>query len=436
VTVTPLILATLAVAATASHARPDLPMKIHEHQARDLLADAGVPVPPSACPCPPPRSSPPSRQPPRLQAGRRRGRPGRGRARRRQGPGPRRRPRQGRLRQARPLARGSHRRRTLHAHQPHGQPQTGPEGLEVTKLLVAAGVDIANEYYLAITTDRKTRRNVLIASPRAASRSRKSPSQPRRHHQEPLHPLIGLQPHQAREVAFKLGFKGKQVNQAVKIMLGLAAPSPRRTAPSPRSTPSSSPPPTDAHPDGQVLAIDAKFNFDDNATLPPQDIQALFDPTEENPAEIRAPQVRPLLHRPRRQHRLPRQRRRPRHGHHGHHQAPRRRARQLPRRRRLRLRRSRHRGLPHHPLRPRVKGILVNIFGGIMDCAVIAQGIVNAAKEVGFKVPLVVRLEGTNVDEPAARSSTPPSRPPHHAERHRPGRCGEEGLRGGGVNRC
>jgi succinyl-CoA synthetase beta subunit len=79
----------------------------------------------------------------------------------------------------------------------------------------------------------------------------------------------------------------------------------------------------------------------------------------------------------------------------------------------------------------RVKGILVNIFGGIMDCAVIAQGIVNAAKEIGFEVPLVVRLEGTNVDAGREILRTGRERAAHAASGGGPGRGREAGVRGG-----
>ena len=102
-------------------------------------------------------------------------------------------------------------------------PQTPPDGLEVAKLLIAAGVDIAKEYYLAITTDRATRRNVLIASAEGGVEIEKVAAEnPDAILKEPIHPLMGLQPHQARRVAFQLGFVGKQVNQAVKIMLALS----------------------------------------------------------------------------------------------------------------------------------------------------------------------------------------------------------------------
>src|SRR5690606_11025567 len=148
---------------------------------------------------------------------------------------------------------------------------------------------------------------------------------------------------------------------------------------------------------GEVVAIDAKFQFDDNALFRHKDLQELFDPTEENPAEIRAAKsgltyialdgnIGCLVN--------------------GAGLA-------MATMDTIKL----HGGEPANfrgvgvgaseeavteAFRiilsdQAVKGILVNIFGGIMDCAVIAQGIVNAANEVGFKVPLVVRLEGTNV---------------------------------------
>jgi succinyl-CoA synthetase beta subunit len=276
--------------------------------------------------------------------------------------------------------------------------QTGPEGLEVTKLLMAAGVDIAHEYYLAITTDRKTRRHVLIASAEGGVEIEKvAEENPDAIVRERLHPLLGLQPHQARKVAFALGFKGKLVNQAVKTMMALAKTFLEKDCSIAEINPLIVTPPSDAHPDGELLAIDAKFNFDDNALFRHKDLQGMFDPTEENASELRAQRM----------------------------------------------------GLSYIALDGNigclvngaglamatmdtialeggtpanfldvggsaseeavteafriilddkaVKGVMVNIFGGIMDCAVIAQGIVNAATEIGFEVPLVVRLEGTNV---------------------------------------
>lgn len=277
--------------------------------------------------------------------------------------------------------------------------QTGPEGLEVKKLLVAAGVDIAHEYYLAITTDRATRKNVLIASAEGGVEIEKvAHENPGAIIKTPIHPLIGLQPYQAREVAFRLGFKGKQVGQAVRIMMALAQLFVEKDCSLAEINPLIVTPPTGDNPEGQVLAIDAKFNFDDNATFRHKDIAGLFDPSEENPAELRAQRfglsyialdgnIGCLVNG-------------------------------------AGLAMATMDTIKHYGGEPAnfldvggsaseeavteafriilsdaaVKGIMVNIFGGIMDCAVIAQGIVNAAKEVGFDVPLVVRFEGNNVD--------------------------------------
>ncbi len=292
--------------------------------------------------------------------------------------------------------------------------QTGPEGLEVTKLLIAAGVDIAHEYYLAITTDRATRRHTLIASAEGGVEIEKVA------HENPdaiikakLHPLLGLQPFQAREVAFRLGFKGKQVSQAVKVMMNLARLFLAKDCSiaeinplivTPAGSGGAGVSPAD-NPDGQVLAIDAKFNFDDNAVFRHKDIQALFDPAEENPAELRAQKfglsyialdgnIGCLVN--------------------GAGLA-------MATMDTIKL----HGGEPANFLDVggsateeavteafkiiladhAVKGIMVNIFGGIMQCDIIAAGIINAAQgyqnpdgSKGFKVPLVVRLEGTNVD--------------------------------------
>ncbi|KAA0217526.1 MAG: ADP-forming succinate--CoA ligase subunit beta [Leptolyngbya sp. PLA3] len=277
--------------------------------------------------------------------------------------------------------------------------QTGPEGLDVRKLLIAAGVDIAHEYYLAITTDRTTRRNVMIASAEGGVEiERVAATNPKAIIKTPLHPLFGLQPYQAREVAYRLGFRGKQVGQAVKIMTSLAKVFVAKDCSLAEINPLITTPPTDEHPDGQVLAIDAKFNFDDNGTFRHKDIEALFDSSEENPAEMRAKRfglsyialdgnIGCLVNG-------------------------------------AGLAMATMDTIKHHGGEPanfldvggsaseeavteafriilsddKVKGVMVNIFGGIMDCAVIAQGIVNAAREIGFKIPLVVRLEGNNVE--------------------------------------
>jgi len=278
-------------------------------------------------------------------------------------------------------------------------PQTGAEGIAVRKVLIAAGVDIAHEYYLAVTTDRTSRRNVMIASAQGGvDIEQVAHDNPSAILKEPIHPLLGLQPGQARNLAFKLGFKGKQVNQAAAIMIALAKIYVEKDCSLAEINPLIVTPATAKDPDGRVLAIDAKFSFDDNAMFRHPELQAMFDPSEENASELRAGksglnyvqlegEIGCLVN-----------------GaglamatmdivkHHG--------------------------GSPANFLDvgggatvetvtegfriilsdSAVKGVLVNIFGGIMRCDVIAQAIVTAAKEVGFKVPLVVRLVGTNVE--------------------------------------
>ena len=277
--------------------------------------------------------------------------------------------------------------------------QTGPEGLDVNTLLIAAGVDIAREYYLAITTDRATRRNVLIASSEGGVEIEQvAHDNPDAIIKEPIHPLLGLQPCQARRVAFHLGFSGRQVNQAVSIMLALSKLYTERDCTLAEINPLIVTPAGGGHPDGQVLAIDAKFNFDDNALFRQKAVQAMFDPAEENANELKAAEfglsyiqldgdIGCLVN-----------------GaglamatmdivkHEGGEPAN-----------FLDVGGSASEEAVTEGFRiiladAAVKGILVNIFGGIMRCDVIAQAVVNAARSIGFKVPLVVRLEGTNVE--------------------------------------
>lgn len=292
-------------------------------------------------------------------------------------------------------------------------PQTPPEGLEVKKLLIAQAADIADrvpsgkeEFYLAITLDRKSRRNILIASREGGVEIETiAHERPEAIIKQPLDPVQGLLPFQAREVAFALGLVGKQVNQAADIMLKLARCYIEKDCTIAEINPLVITPPDAQNPDGRVLALDAKFNFDDNGTFRHKDIQAMHDPTEENPAEIKAKEfnlsyvaldgnIGCLVN--------------------GAGLA-------MATMDIIKL----QGGEPANFLDvgggateqavteafsiilsdPRCQGVLVNIFGGIMKCDIIAQGIVNAAKgyknpdgTTGFKVPLVVRLEGTNVD--------------------------------------
>ena len=276
-------------------------------------------------------------------------------------------------------------------------PQTGAEGLEVKKLLVAEAVDIAKEYYLAVTHDRARRCEVLIASAEGGVEIEQvAEDNPEAILKHPIDPLRGLEGHEARTLAFKLGFKGKQVNQAAAIMSRLVKCFRERDCSLAEINPLVVTPPCENHPDGQVLAIDAKFNFDDNASSAKRRSRPCLIPPKRsggNPGQ----RVWPVLRESGRQHRMPRQWCRFGHGHHGHHCPPRRHARQL-----LGCWRKRHEEAVAEAFRiilsdETVQGVLVNIFGGIMQCDKIARAIVAAAGEVGFSVPLVVRLEGTNV---------------------------------------
>ena len=271
--------------------------------------------------------------------------------------------------------------------------QTGPAGRTVNKVLVAESADIAREIYFAILLDRATAAPLVVASTEGGVEieavAAKSPEKIIR---EAIDPLAGLQPFQARKIAKQLGFESSQLKNASKLFEGLYRTfiafdcSMVEVNPLVVTT------------KGEVLALDAKFNFDDNALYRHPEIAALRDVAQEDPREVEA---------------------------------------------------SKH-GLNYIGLDgniaclvngaglamatmdiikfyggepanfldvggganeqqvteafkilladKKVKAILVNIFGGIMKCDVIAQGIINAAKSIKLSVPVVVRLEGTNVE--------------------------------------
>jgi succinyl-CoA synthetase beta subunit len=271
--------------------------------------------------------------------------------------------------------------------------QTGAAGRVVNKVLVVEAAEIAREIYFAILLDRATAGPLIVASTEGGVEietvAEKSPEKIMR---EPVHPLAGFQPFQARKLAKKLGFESSQLKNASKLFDGLYRTfigldcSMVEVNPLVVTT------------KGEVLALDAKFNFDDNALYRHPEVAAMRDTAEEDPREVEA---------------------------------------------------SKH-GLNYIGLDGNiaclvngaglamatmdiikfyggspanfldvgggateeqvteafkilisdksVKAILVNIFGGIMRGDVIAQGIINAAKTVRLSVPLVVRLEGTNVD--------------------------------------
>ncbi|HOA73011.1 MAG TPA: ADP-forming succinate--CoA ligase subunit beta [Phycisphaerae bacterium] len=273
--------------------------------------------------------------------------------------------------------------------------QTGPAGVPVSRLLVAAAVDIAQEYYVGMVVDRARRCPVMMVSREGGVEIEEVAARhPEAIIKEWLHPHLGLQPYQVRKLTQALGFTRKEhVQAAAKVFLGLADVFLRYDASLAEINP------LVLTRDGELMAIDAKINFDDNALFRHPDVQAMHDPTEENASELRAKaanlsyialdgNIGCLVN--------------------GAGLA-------MATMDLIKL----HGGEPANFLDvggsvtregaveafriiladPKVKGVLVNIFGGIAKCDTIAEALVAAAKEVGFRVPVVVRLEGTNVEK-------------------------------------
>jgi succinyl-CoA synthetase beta subunit len=272
--------------------------------------------------------------------------------------------------------------------------QTGPEGVPVSVLLVAPGVDIAKEYYLGITVDRGRNTSTLIASAEGGVDIEEvAAKHPEKVLKIPLHPLLGLQGYQARETAFKLGFKDKMATQAANIMMSLSKVFQQNDASLAEINP------LVVTKEGKLTAIDAKITFDDNAMFRHKDIEVLADESQERPLDVRAKKanlnyinldgnIGCLVN--------------------GAGLA-------MATMDIIKL----HGGEPANFLDvggsvtaeaaveafriiladDKVKGILVNIFGGIAKCDLIAEALVQAGNEIGFKVPVVVRLEGTNVEK-------------------------------------
>jgi succinyl-CoA synthetase beta subunit len=356
-------------------------MKIHEYQARQILADHSIPVPPSEVVRSPEAAaeafkkmqSPVCVVKAQVYAG------GRGKA--------------GFVKLVKSADEARDAAKFMLSHRMISN-QTGPEGVPVSILLVAPGVDIAREYYIGITIDRARGAATLIASAEGGVEieevARKSPDKV---FKESLHPLLGLQPFQARDVAFKLGFKDKLASEAAKLMLNLGKAFIKMDASLAEINP------LVVTKDGKLLAIDAKFNLDDNATFRHPDLAALVDESQERPLDVRAQKaslnyialdgnIGCLVN--------------------GAGLA-------MATMDIIKL----HGASPANFLDvggsvttegaieafriilsdPNVKGILVNIFGGIAKCDLIAEALVQAGREVSFKIPLVVRLEGTNVEK-------------------------------------
>jgi succinyl-CoA synthetase beta subunit len=272
-------------------------------------------------------------------------------------------------------------------------PQTGPEGVPVRKLLIEQATSIKHEYYVAVVLDRAVQMPVLMASTEGGVEIEEvaahNPSAIKKTH---IFDGRGLLPFQARKIAYALGLTGTLVDEAVKTLTGLVKLylekdcSLAEINPWVQTT------------DGHMIALDGKINFDDNALYRHKELTAYRDTTEEDPSELKAQEtgisfvkldgnIGCLVNG-------------------------------------AGLAMSTmdiikfHGGDPANFLDvggganvdqvttafeiiladPAVKAVLVNIFGGIMKCDTIATAVMEAFKRVDFRVPLVVRLEGTNVE--------------------------------------
>ena len=271
--------------------------------------------------------------------------------------------------------------------------QTGPEGKKVQRLLIEQGVDIARELYLGMLVDRGTSRVVVMASTEGGMEIEEvAATHPEKILKVFVDPAVGFRPFQARWLAYALGMKGDEVKHAVALLSSLYEAFVELDCSLVEVNP------LVVTKSGDVMALDAKINFDDNALYRHPEYNELRDVSEEDPSEQKAKEfdlsfisldgnigcmvngaglamaTMDII--------------------------------------------QFAGGKPANFLDvgggatkekvtaafkiitsdPKVKGIFVNIFGGIMKCDTIADGVVAAVKEVGLKVPLVVRLEGTNVE--------------------------------------
>src|SRR5947208_10944649 len=245
-------------------------MKIHEYQARQILAESGIPVPPAEVVRTPDEAAAAFKtfaQPmcvvkAQVYAG------GRGKA--------------GFVKLVKSAAEAHDAAKFMLTHRMVSV-QTGPEGVPVSVLIVAPGVDIAREYYLGITVDRTKNTVTMIASAEGGVEieevAKKSPEKVIK---EPLHPLLGLQAFQARELAYQLGFRDRLAADATKLMLNLSKAFTKTDASLAEINP------LVVTQENQLLAIDAKFNFDDNALMRHPDIANMVDESQEKPLDVRA----------------------------------------------------------------------------------------------------------------------------------------------------
>ena len=272
--------------------------------------------------------------------------------------------------------------------------QTGPAGQKVRKVYLEEGCDIARELYLGVTLDRGNSRNTMMGCSEGGVEIEEVASKhPEKILKAAIDPAVGLAGYQARDLAFGLGLSGPAVNSFVKFASAMYTAFLATDASIIEINP------LVITKQGEVLALDAKINFDDNALFRHQELAALRDPDEEDPREAQAKEfdlayisldgnigcmvngaglamaTMDMI--------------------------------------------QKAGGMPANFLDvgggadeakvtaafklllsdEQVKAVLVNIFGGIMKCDVIAAGIIGAARQVKLSVPLIVRLEGTNVKE-------------------------------------
>jgi succinyl-CoA synthetase beta subunit len=271
--------------------------------------------------------------------------------------------------------------------------QTGPDGKRVQRLYVEAGVDIDRELYLSVVLDRAQGRNIVMASTEGGVEIEEvAEHSPEKILRETIDPAVGLLPFQAHTLAWHLGMRGDAYKSGRRFIGALAA------AAADLDTDMIEINPLVVTTEGKVMALDGKMSIDGNALFRHKDVQELRDLSEEDPAEVEASQyglsfikldgdIGCLVNGA------------------GLAMATMDTIKQVG-------------GEPANFLDvgggataenvtaafkiitrdPNVRGIFVNIFGGIMRCDVIATGVVEAVQQVGLDVPLVVRLEGTNVD--------------------------------------
>ena len=355
-------------------------MKIHEYQAKELLKKFGVSVPEGKIACTPQEASQRAEElggslwavKAQIHAG------GRGKG--------------GGIKMARTLDDVSTYAQGM-LGRPLITPQTGPEGRVVKRVYIEKACAIAQEFYLSLLLDRSTGRLMVIFSPAGGMDIEEvAAHSPEKIHKLVLDPVTGFQPFHGRYLAFQAGLSGKAAAQISVLLAGLYQAFVQLDASLIEINP------LVLTSEGDLLALDAKMSFDDNALYRHPEIESLRDLDEEEPMELEAGRnalsyikldgnIGCLVN--------------------GAGLA-------MATMDVIKL----YGGSPANFLDvgggaprervtiafklilsdPNVEGILVNIFGGIMRCDIIAEGIIAAAREVGINVPMVVRLEGTNVD--------------------------------------